>query len=38
MVPVIRDVVDKKGVAQLAKECGELAKKARDGKLQAGWK
>ena len=34
VVPVIRDV-DKKGVAQLAKECGELAKKARDGKLKA---
>lgn len=33
VVPVIRDV-DKKGVAQLAKECGELAKKARDGKLK----
>ena len=33
VVPVIRDV-DKKGVAQLAKECSELAKKARDGKLK----
>jgi len=33
VVPVIRDV-DKKGIAQLAKECGELAKKARDGKLK----
>jgi pyruvate dehydrogenase E2 component (dihydrolipoamide acetyltransferase) len=34
MVPVIRDA-DKKGVAQLAAECGELAAKARDGKLSA---
>ena len=33
VVPVVRDV-DKKGVAQLAKECSELAKKARDGKLK----
>ncbi len=33
VVPVVRDV-DKKGVAQLAKECAELAKKARDGKLK----
>ena len=33
VVPVVRDV-DKKGVSQLAKECGELAKKARDGKLK----
>ena len=32
-MPVVRDV-DKKGVAQLAKECGELARKARDGKLK----
>jgi len=32
VVPVIRDV-DKKGVIELAKESGELAKKARDGKL-----
>ncbi len=32
VVPVIRDV-DKKGVAQLAIEMGELSKKARDGKL-----
>ena len=32
VVPVIRDV-DKKGVAELAKEMGELAGKARDGKL-----
>ncbi|MDP2868678.1 dihydrolipoyllysine-residue acetyltransferase [Methyloversatilis sp.] len=34
MVPVIRDA-DKKGAAQLAAECGELAAKARDGKLSA---
>ena len=32
VVPVVRDV-DKKGVIQIAKETGELAKKARDGKL-----
>ena len=32
VVPVIRDV-DQKSVAQIAVECGELAKKARDGKL-----
>ena len=32
VVPVIRDV-DKKGVNQIAAETGELAKKARDGKL-----
>jgi pyruvate dehydrogenase E2 component (dihydrolipoamide acetyltransferase) len=32
VVPVIRDV-DKKGVVELAQETGELAKKARDGKL-----
>ncbi|MCD0279276.1 dihydrolipoyllysine-residue acetyltransferase [Xanthomonas melonis] len=32
VVPVIRDV-DKKGVIQIAQESGELAKKARDGKL-----
>ncbi|MFA0923964.1 dihydrolipoyllysine-residue acetyltransferase [Xanthomonas fragariae] len=32
VVPVIRDV-DKKGVLQIARESGELAKKARDGKL-----
>ena len=32
VVPVIRDV-DKKGVVQIARETGELAKKARDGKL-----
>ncbi|MGH8506090.1 MAG: dihydrolipoyllysine-residue acetyltransferase, partial [Stenotrophobium sp.] len=34
VVPVVRDV-DKKGVTQLAQECGALAKKARDGKLKA---
>jgi pyruvate dehydrogenase E2 component (dihydrolipoamide acetyltransferase) len=33
MVPVVRDV-DKKGIAQLATETSELAKKARDGKLK----
>ncbi len=32
VVPVVRDV-DKKGVNQIAQETGELAKKARDGKL-----
>ncbi|MDR0578954.1 MAG: dihydrolipoyllysine-residue acetyltransferase [Candidatus Accumulibacter sp.] len=32
VVPVIRNV-DQKPVGQLAVECGELAKKARDGKL-----
>jgi len=32
VVPVIRDV-DKKGVVQIAQESGELARKARDGKL-----
>ncbi|WP_459040680.1 dihydrolipoyllysine-residue acetyltransferase [Stenotrophomonas sp. PSU-St83] len=32
VVPVIRDV-DKKGVVQIAQETGELAKKARNGKL-----
>lgn len=32
VVPVIRDV-DRKGVNELAQETGELAKKARDGKL-----
>jgi len=31
-VPVIRDA-DKKGVLQISTEMGELAKKARDGKL-----
>ena len=33
VVPVVRDVWAK-GVSQLATECGELAKKARDGKLK----
>jgi len=33
VVPVVRDVWSK-GVAQLATECGELARKARDGKLK----
>lgn len=32
VVPVIRDV-DRKGIAQIAQEMGDLAKKARDGKL-----
>lgn len=32
MVPVLRDA-DKKGLADIAREMGELAKKARDGKL-----
>ena len=32
MVPVIRDA-DKKGVLQISQEMGDLAKKARDGKL-----
>jgi len=32
MVPVIRDA-DKKGILQISQEMGELAKKARDGKL-----
>ena len=32
MVPVIRDA-DRKGVMQISQEMGELAKKARDGKL-----
>jgi pyruvate dehydrogenase E2 component (dihydrolipoamide acetyltransferase) len=34
VVPVVRDVWSK-GIVQLAGECGELAKKARDGKLKA---
>ena len=34
VVPVVRDV-NRKGVTQLAEECGALAKKARDGKLKA---
>jgi len=33
VVPVVRDVWSK-GIVQLANECGELAKKARDGKLK----
>lgn len=33
VVPVVRDV-NRKGVVQLAEECGALAKKARDGKLK----
>lgn len=33
VVPVVRDVWNK-GIVQLATECGELAKKARDGKLK----
>jgi len=33
VVPVVRDVWSK-GISQLAIECGELAKKARDGKLK----
>ena len=32
VVPVVRDV-DKKGVLQISQEMGDLAKKARDGKL-----
>jgi pyruvate dehydrogenase E2 component (dihydrolipoamide acetyltransferase) len=32
VVPVVKDV-DQKGVLQLARELGELASKARDGKL-----
>jgi len=32
MVPVIRDA-DRKGVAQIAREMGDLAKRAREGKL-----
>jgi pyruvate dehydrogenase E2 component (dihydrolipoamide acetyltransferase) len=32
MVPVVRDA-DRKGVLELARECAELAGKARDGKL-----
>ncbi|MRR51158.1 MAG: dihydrolipoyllysine-residue acetyltransferase [Rhodocyclaceae bacterium] len=34
MVPVLKDA-DRKGVLEIAKETGELAKKARDGKLGA---
>ncbi len=33
VVPVVRDVWSK-GIVQLSNECGELAKKARDGKLK----
>jgi pyruvate dehydrogenase E2 component (dihydrolipoamide acetyltransferase) len=32
VVPVIKDA-DKKGILQISQEMGELAKKARDGKL-----
>jgi pyruvate dehydrogenase E2 component (dihydrolipoamide acetyltransferase) len=32
MAPVIKDC-DKKGIFQISQEMGELAKKARDGKL-----
>ncbi len=32
VVPVIKDA-DKKGIFQISQEMGELAKKARDGKL-----
>ena len=35
MVPVLKDA-DKKGIMQISAEMGELAKKARDGKLGAG--
>ena len=35
VVPVIKDA-DKKGVLQISQEMGELAKKARDGKLEPG--
>ncbi len=35
VVPVIRDA-DKKGIFQISQEMGELAKKARDGKLTPG--
>jgi pyruvate dehydrogenase E2 component (dihydrolipoamide acetyltransferase) len=34
MVPVLKDA-DKKGILQISQEMGELAKKARDGKLGA---
>jgi pyruvate dehydrogenase E2 component (dihydrolipoamide acetyltransferase) len=33
VVPVVKDIWNK-GIAQLAQECAELAKKARDGKLK----
>ena len=35
MVPVIKDA-DKKGIMQISQEMGDLAKKARDGKLSPG--
>ena len=35
MVPVLKDA-DKKGLLQISQEMGELAKKARDGKLSPG--
>ena len=35
VVPVLRDV-DRKGILQISQEMGDLAKKARDGKLTAG--
>lgn len=35
VVPVIKDA-DKKGIVQISQEMGELAKKARDGKLSPG--
>ena len=35
VVPVIKDA-DKKGIMQISQEMGELAKKARDGKLSPG--
>jgi pyruvate dehydrogenase E2 component (dihydrolipoamide acetyltransferase) len=35
MVPVLRDA-DKKGILQISQEMGELAKKARDGKMAPG--
>ena len=35
MVPVIKDA-DRKGIMQISQEMGELAKKARDGKLTPG--
>lgn len=35
VVPVLKDA-DKKGILQISQEMGELAKKARDGKLGAG--
>ena len=35
VVPVIKDA-DKKGISQISQEMGELAKKARDGKLSPG--